>query len=266
MGHTPSSPIITLLTDFGENDFFVGSIKGVILSINSDVTIVDITHNAASFSIAEAAFLLHSSYAFFPEGTIHVAVVDPGVGSSRRPLVVYGKGVYFLAPDNGLLSYIFRDTPDCQIFELTETAFHRSTSGTTFDARDIFASVAGWMSRGIPTEELGKKIIDPVTLPLSFPKKLRDSVEGEVIYIDKFGNIITNITLDDLVSFASYPRLMVTIGNEDIQGITRCYKDASEGIPSVLINSSGYLEVFVFCGNASAQLSVFIKDSILVQE
>ena len=254
MERTPSALIITLLTDFGSTDYFVGSVKGVILSINPHVTIVDLTHEVASFSVAEAAFLLHSTYPYFPKGSIHVAVVDPGVGSDRRPLLVHAGGFYFLAPDNGILSYVFRDIPNYQCVELTETKFHLPARGNSFHARDVFAPVAAWLSRGTPIGQFGRESHHPTTIPLPAPRHTDNALEGEVIYIDRFGNLITNITKNDVDHCGPRDQLTITIGDARCRGISRCYADGSQDAPSTIVNSSGHLEIFFYEGNAAHHL------------
>ena len=253
-----------LLTDFGSTDYFVGSVKGVIVGISPHATIIDLTHDVAAFSIAEAAFALHSSYPYFPQGSIHIAVVDPGVGSGRRPLLLCAGGSYFLAPDNGLLSYVFHDVPHYQLIELTETEFHLSAPGNSFHARDVFAPVAARLAAGISVEHFGSEARDPVTIPLPVPHKIGDVLEGEVIYIDRFGNLITNITSGDIGVAGPRDRLTIGIGDTRCE-IATCYADGSKGNPRALINSSGRVEIFIYLGNASDRLSAKLGSLVRVR-
>jgi len=264
MEPTPSSAIITLLTDFGSTDYFVGSVKGVILGINPHATIVDLTHEIASFSIAEAAFLLHAAYPYFPKGSIHVAVVDPGVGSDRRPLLVCAGGFYFLAPDNGILSYVFRDIPNYQLVELTETKFHLPAQGNSFHARDIFAPVAASLSTGLPITAFGPEGDTPVTIHLPTSTKRQKTLVGKVIYVDRFGNLITNITQVELDGWRGGKRIQITIGNTKFRGLARYYADEPSDTPNAMINSSGHLEIFLYMGNAAQHLTLCVGAHVTV--
>ncbi len=266
MEDAPTPPIITLLTDFGSTDAFVGSVKGVILDINPHVTVIDITHEITPFSIVEAALVLESAYSYFPKKTIHLAIVDPGVGSNRRPLLVSAGGFFFVAPDNGLLSTIFARFPNYIMIELTEKAFHRPAPGNTFHARDLFAPVAASLSTGIPLEAFGIPIDTPVTI--QFPPVLKQNgmLLGEVMYVDRFGNLMTNLTVQDIGALGQQEELKINIGNYCCDGIVRCYAEGSRDAPGVLINSSGHLEIFVYCGNAAKQLPAEIGSAITVTD
>lgn len=192
-------PLITLLTDFGTADYFVGAVKGVILSINPEATIVDITHEIPPQDIEAAAFTLLAAYATFPLNTIHVAVVDPGVGSSRRPILVEAAGQLFVGPDNGIFSYVCDRVKSPRVFHLTNAKYFRQPVSPTFNGRDIFAPVAAAVSKGTEPERLGEKIKDYVRLkPLTPEKSRRGEIKGRVIHIDHFGNCVTNITRNDM--------------------------------------------------------------------
>jgi S-adenosylmethionine hydrolase len=195
----PPVPVITLLTDFGTADYFVGAVKGVILSINSAATIVDITHEIPPHDIQAAAFTLLASYATFPLKTIHVAVVDPGVGSSRRPILVEAAGQFFVGPDNGIFSYVYDSVKNPRVFHLTNAKYFRQPVSPTFNGRDIFAPVAAVLSNGAEPELLGEKIRDFVRLkPLLAEKSRRGEIKGRIIHIDRFGNCVTNITRNNM--------------------------------------------------------------------
>ncbi|MBI1823452.1 MAG: SAM-dependent chlorinase/fluorinase, partial [Nitrospirae bacterium] len=177
-------PVITLTTDFGHQDHFVGSVKGVILQINPEIKIVDISHDVPPFSIIKGAFIIASAFRYFPKGSIHVVVVDPGVGSSRKPLLVVSRSGFFLAPDNGILSYIFEEDGPCQIYEITEKKFFLPSVGQTFHGRDIFAPVAAWLSTEMESGSFGKLIENPVKLPIQKPMIEKNQVTGQIVYID----------------------------------------------------------------------------------
>ena len=179
---------ITLLTDFGTADYFVGAMKGAILSINPQAVIVDITHEIPAQDVAAGAFTLLAAFDTFPEGTVHVAVVDPGVGSERRPIVVSAGNHLFVGPDNGIFTYIYERDSSFEAVHITDEKYFRNPVSTTFHGRDIFAPVAAALSTGSDPAALGPQILDPI--------RLFKSMEPQIIHIDRFGNLITNITRD----------------------------------------------------------------------
>lgn len=199
-------PLITLLTDFGTADYFVGAVKGVILSTNPDARIVDLTHEIPAHDIAAAAFTLLAAYESFPKNTVHVAVVDPGVGSSRRGIVVEAADQFFVGPDNGIFSYIFEREQAFRVFELTDQKYFRDPVSPSFHGRDVFAPVAAALANGLQASRLGAEIGDPVRLePLKLEvtsgksamragKLSSETIRGRIIHIDRFGNCVTNIT------------------------------------------------------------------------
>src|SRR4030043_902730 len=188
------SPIITLTTDFGNRDPFVGIMKGVILNINPSASVIDITHGIGPQKIMEAAFAIEMSFESFPSKTIHVVVVDPGVGSVRRPILVVTDYHYFVGPDNGVFSQIFNLTESLKVIHITAEHYFMSQRSSTFHGRDIFAPVAAWLSRGIDVSKFGDTITDYVKIPLPAPTiTAQHTLEGEVVYIDSFGNAMTNI-------------------------------------------------------------------------
>jgi S-adenosyl-L-methionine hydrolase (adenosine-forming) len=194
-----SRRLITLLTDFGTSDYFVSAMKGVILSINPDVHLVDITHEIAAQDIEAAAFTLLAVHSSFPSGTIHVAVVDPGVGSARRAILVETGGQFFVGPDNGIFSYICEREPEARALELTNKEHFRAPVSSTFHGRDVFAPVAAALSTGVDPSEFGKQITNPVRLASLIAEKSKNgTVKARIIHIDRFGNCITNITPPDL--------------------------------------------------------------------
>lgn len=270
--------IITLTTDFGYKDYFVGSMKGVILSINPEARLVDISHEVEPQNVESAAYLIKSSYPYFPDGTIHVVVVDPGVGSSRRPILVEGESGTFVGPDNGVFCYIYPQLKRLRIFHLTcKDYFYKPAMtasgevGSTFDGRDIFAPVAAWLSKGVDPVNLGKEIQNPLKLPLAEPRQVESAsgarmLEGRIIYIDRFGNLISNITRDHFVVLNQSPyegTFQVALKGK-ILGLKRFYAEGTRGEPCALVNSCGHLEVFIYLGNAQQQLKASVGDSVLL--
>jgi S-adenosylmethionine hydrolase len=261
---SPAS-IITLLTDFGDRDYFVGSMKGVILTINPQATIVDLSHHNSPYAIEEAAYVLKSSYAFFPDGTVHVVVVDPGVGSVRRPLLVQTDRYFFLAPDNGLLSYIFDEENHVEVRELTNKQFRLESAGPTFDGRDLFAPAAGWLTKYQPASAFGPVIHDVRTFPISKPRWETGRLLGEIIYVDRFGNLISNVTAAHLKEFQAVtkrPSPLIQIAGHGIDTLVRSYSEGDRHTPCALINSNGQLEIFLKEGHASAELKIGRGESI----
>ncbi len=192
-------PLITLLTDFGASDYFVSAMKGVILSINSDARVVDITHEIPAHDIEAAAFTLLAAHSSFPSGTIHVAVVDPGVGSERRAILAECNGQFFVGPDNGLFSYICEGKPQARVFEVTNKKYFSAPVSSTFQGRDVFAPVAAALSNGIDPSKFGKQITNPATLAPLIPERSDNgTVKARIIHIDRFGNCITNLTPREL--------------------------------------------------------------------
>ncbi len=258
-------PFITLTTDFGNKDPFVGIMKGVIVSINPSVKIIDITHNISPQSILEAAYTLEMSYESFPHKTIHIAVVDPGVGSVRRPLLVATDYHYFIGPDNGVFSRIYRLTESLTVIHITAEHYFLPRRGSTFHGRDIFAPVAAWMSKGIDIERFGDPISDYVIL--QEPALISSSgnmVEGEVIYIDRFGNLMTNIPRQKInVSGDSEPGdgLKVVVKDREAP-LKKYYSEAKDKELYSLVNSFGYLELFVNCGNASSDFGINVGEKV----
>ena len=198
-GDTSSTvPVISLLTDFGVTDYFVGAVKGVILSINPIARLVDITHEIPPQDIEAAAFTLLASYQSFPPNTIHLAIVDPGVGSNRRPVIVKTDTATFVGPDNGIFSYVLEQVRDYEVFHITEEQYFRTPMSSTFHGRDVFAPVTAALSRGLRANAFGPKIADPVVLPSLRPLRKKRGFEGRIIHVDTFGNCITNLTKADI--------------------------------------------------------------------
>jgi S-adenosylmethionine hydrolase len=263
----PPPPIITLLTDFGASDVFVGSMKGVILGINPLAHIVDLTHDIPAHNVRAAAYLLHSAARYFPPGTIHVAVVDPGVGSERRPLLVFTMEQYFIAPDNGLLSGILAAEMEAEIRELTNKQYFLGPIGSTFHGRDAFAPAAAWLSRGEPIETFGPEAKNVIRFEIARARQENEKLLGEVQHIDRFGNLITNISREDLVSFGGADQVShvrVRITETLIHGLVRFYADAPSGTLAALLNSDGWLELFCHQTRATDLVGARIGDPVEV--
>lgn len=254
------SNIITLTTDYGTRDSFVASMKGVILKTHPQVQMIDITHEIAPQDIWEAAFTLKSVYSQFPKGTVHLAVVDPGVGSGRRPLIVVTEGYYFVGPDNGLFSLIYGDAERLRVHHITAGHYFIANPGPTFHGRDIFAPVAASLTKGVPSGNFGDEITDFVKLNVPVPKRAENNIDGHVVHADRFGNAITNITYKDLQSLIPEGGKMgpvsVTIMGKEIKGMKKFYAEAAPGELGAIINSSGQLEIFLFRQNARTALAV----------
>ena len=245
---SPSLPVITLLTDFGTADYFVGAVKGAILSVNPSAVIVDITHEIPPQDIEAGAFTLLAAYKTFPAGTIHVAVVDPGVGSTRRPIIVSANDQFFVGPDNGLFTYIYDRETSHRLVHVTADRFFRSSVSSTFHGRDVFAPVAAALSKGVAFEEFGAEIDDAVRLP-SLETPLR------VIHIDRFGNCVTNITRERMPG-------SVVLKGRTIGEFREFYGDGDEETLFAIWGSAGFLEISVNGGSAAKLLGVRRGDEV----
>ncbi len=258
--------IITITTDFGTKDAYVGVMKGVILSINPDVQLVDITHEIEPGDILEAAFLLKDAYQYFPKGTVHIAVVDPGVGGSRRPIAIKTDNFFFVGPDNGLFWPIISGE-DALVVHLTNKRYFLPDISDTFHGRDIFAPVAAYISKGVDLLDMGVPIRDPVKIEIKKPTILKEHIIGTIVRVDRFGNLITNISKKDIIRcFGKVEDLEVELGNRKIKGIRKTYSDVPSGQLLALIGSSGLLEVSVnrgsayeFFGKKAKELEVHVR-------
>ncbi len=261
------NPFITLTTDFGYREPLAGIMKGVILNINPSVNIIDITHDISPQNIMEAAFTLEMILTSFPYKTIHVVVVDPGVGSERRPLLVMTDHHYFVGPDNGVFSRIYTLSESLRVLHITAEHYFLPQRSSTFHGRDIFAPVAAWLSKGINTSNFGDPITDYVTIPIPIPSMPTDNIiEGEVIYIERFGNLITNIPaqkINDLYSSNQNRNLKIVIKGREAP-LKRFYAEAEDKGLYSLINSFGYLELFVNSGSAASDFDVTVGEKVEV--
>jgi hypothetical protein len=261
------NPIITLTTDFGLKDPFVGIMKGVILTINPKAEVIDLSHNISPHNVYEAAHVLSMACEYFPKTTIHVAVVDPEVGSKRRPLLVVTEDYYFIGPDNGIFTPFFNEQSSIfKVIHITSSHYYLPVKGPTFHGRDIFAPVAAWLSRGIESYKFGDVIYDYVRLPLPKPKMLNETtIEGIVVHIDNFGNAITNIKKDDLEKLTTFSndRLKVFYKDRELS-LVDYYAQVETSMLSAIINSFGSLELFTYRGNAAKEFDIKIGDKVSV--
>lgn len=261
------SGVISLLTDFGDQDAYVGIMKGVIAGINPCAYVIDICHSIPPQDICNGAYLLYTSYKYFPKGTIHVAVIDPGVGSARGIVCVETQDYLFLTPNNGLLSFIARKERLKNIIHITNSRYFLPSPSHTFHGRDIFAPVAAHLSLGIKTQQLGAKTnqLDYLNIPEPSFKK-PGQLEGQIISIDRFGNLITNITRTHIESLALNQKgTEVAIGKKKILGLSITYTDVRAGQPLVLIGSAGFLEISVNQGNAQKYFNVYRGSKISIR-
>lgn len=253
--------LVTLTTDFGFRDPYVGVMKGVILSIAPECTLVDLTHGITPHSVLEANFALRGSWKYFPEGTIHVVVVDPGVGGPRRILYLETGGQRFLAPDNGVLSGLLEQAE--RLHAVENTRLFRDSVSHTFHGRDIFAPVAARIARGLDPSELGPPVEDPVTVSWCEPTLQGDEIEGCIIYVDVFGNLVSNITREQVRALGvEHPRVFLC--GREIGTPRPSYTFAGKGEPVAVFGSFGHLEVAVNEGNAAQVFGAGTGDEITV--
>lgn len=273
-------PIITLLTDFGEHDAYVGAMKGVILSILPDAQLIDISHQVAPQDIHQAASILASVYAYYPAYTVHLAVVDPGVGTVRQPIALETPRGIFVAPDNGILTYVRLQEPSSTPVLLEDTSYWLTSTSNTFHGRDIFSPVAAHLASGVPVQKMGSILEAIVMLPLSPIEITPTMIRGKVTQIDRFGNLLTNISclrwLDtdslelrhgqqdnaEATIHLDATRVRITCGWHALKGIHQTYNDVAAGQALAVIGSNGELEIAVNQGAASEVLAVRVGDPI----
>jgi len=257
--------LITLLTDFGTADWFVASMKGVILSINPQATIVDLTHEVPHHAVENAGYLLKCCYRFFPPGTVHVAVVDPGVGSERRPLIAKSPRYFFLAPDNGLLSQVAEGEGEIEVREIENAQYRLESQGRTFDGRDVFAPAAAWLTKNASFDSFGRLLESYKKFPVQSPRWEHAALVGEVIHIDRFGNLITNFSASHVKQWqemAKRPNPTIRISGHVMDGLVGSYSEGDSESPHALINSEGYLEIFLKESSAALGLRVVCGEPV----
>ena len=251
--------IITLTTDFGKRDPFSGIMKGVIAGVNGEAVVVDLSHDVERQNIREAAFILSVSTPYFPAGTVHVAVVDPGVGGSRRAIAVKGGDYFFVGPDNGVLSWALRDTAPVTIRQITNPEYIGPAVSATFHGRDVFAPAAAHLSSGVPIEKLGPAVDDPVSIPFPVPEVGGGETRGEILYIDGYGNLITNVLAHSVNGMRE-----LTIKETKIEHLSTSYSDGQPGEVIALTGSAGFLEIAVNLGSAMQKLGARVGDRVRV--
>ena len=263
-----SPRIITLTTDFGTSDAYVGTMKGVILGINPSVRVVDLTHAVPPQDIHEAAFTIHSAYRYFPKGTIHTVVVDPGVGSDRQAIVCEIDGAFFVCPDNGVLGYLLRDIDGSaehrmNAVAIQNPAYYLREVSNTFHGRDIFAPVAAYLSLGVPLADIGPPVENLVQLPTPIPEVSGNMVTGQIVKIDRFGNAITNISESALGGEVS--GYEINVQGVRLTHINRAYTESAVGDPLAIIGSFGLLEIAINGGSAENRFGLKRGDVVEVR-
>jgi S-adenosylmethionine hydrolase len=252
-----SQPIITLTTDYGTNDHLVGTLKGVILKINPEARIVDINHNVVPYDVLDGALSIAAAYSYFPPRTIHVVIVDPGVGTQRRPLLVSGAQHYFVAPDNGVLSLVYEQESSLAVRHITAEHYFLNPISNTFHGRDVFAPAAAWLSKNWQTPSFGEEISDFVRFSLPKTKASDHAIKGVVLRVDHFGNLMTNLTVEDLPpAMVAAGKLKLLVGSKEIHRLAQTYTQGAPDEPFAILGSSGFLEISVNKGNAARLLGV----------
>jgi S-adenosyl-L-methionine hydrolase (adenosine-forming) len=251
-----SRPVLALLSDFGLRDHYVGSMKAAALSVCPDAVLVDITHDVAPHDVLDGALQLSASYRYFPAGTVFVAVVDPGVGSARRGIAADCGDYRFVAPDNGLLTAVFADTPPKRIVELTERRYFRPTVSRTFEGRDRFAPAAAWLLRGIELPALGRPVANPVLLDLPRPEAAGDQLHGVILREDRFGNLITNLDRKTFEKFVAGQAFSLQAGDSTIGRVVSTYAEILGDEVCGLFGSADYLELAARSDRASLRLNL----------
>jgi len=261
-----SPPVVTFTSDFGRDDWFVGVVHGVVLQVCPEARVVDLSHEVPPGDVVRAAFLLEAAAPDFAPGTVHLAVVDPGVGTDRRALAVRGRGQVFVGPDNGVLEWALAD-PAAAAHALTATRLFREPVSRTFHGRDVFAPVAAHLASGTTLEAVGPLVRDPVRLPR--PRVVFEGgvLQGAVVYVDRFGNALTNLTTDELAR--AFPRapesgLEARIHGKRVVGVARSYGDAPIGTLVAILGSSGRLELAEVGGHAASRWGIGVGDRVTV--
>lgn len=246
-------PIVTLTTDFGINDHFVGAVKGVILDIVPEATIVDISHAVQAFDVLDGALTISQTYSYFPTGTVHLIVVDPGVGTARRPIIASSDGYHFVAPDNGVLSMVYAREERMAVRHVTGEHYFRQPVSNTFHGRDIFAPVAAYLAKQVDSHKFGDEIQDYVRFAAPKPKPAGDNrVRAVVLKVDRFGNLITNVTPEDLPTlFTGKSGFKIVVGTKEITEIRSAYAEGAPGEVFGILGSMGYLEIVANRGAAT---------------
>ena len=249
-------PIIAFLTDFGTRDHYVGAMKGAALSICPDATLVDITHEIPPQDVLTGALELAAACRYVPAATVFVAVVDPGVGSKRRAIAAEAGGFRFVAPDNGLLSVVLRDLGAAMVVELTNDRYAREHVSRTFEGRDRFAPAAAWLASGVALSDFGRPVPDRIELKVPGAAVAEDRLWGEVLVVDRFGNLVTSIDRASFDRFATGAPVQIAVGPHRLGDLQGTYVDAPHGAACALFGSSGRLEIAVNGGSAAERLAL----------
>jgi S-adenosyl-L-methionine hydrolase (adenosine-forming) len=250
-------PIITLTTDYGSNDHLVGTLKGVILKINPEANIVDITHHVTPYDLLDGALAIGSAYSYFPPRTIHVVVVDPGVGTDRRPLLVSGETQYFVAPDNGVLSLVFEREESLVVRHANVEHYYLQPVSKTFHGRDIFAPIAAWLSKGSQASSMGDEITDHKKFSMPKPKAAEGALKGVVLRVDSFGNLVTNFRAEDLPAQSlENGKVQFQLGNHTVSRLVDTFAQGAPGEAFAYVGSNGFVEIGINRGNASRSMGV----------
>ncbi len=256
------NPIVTLTTDFGTKDSYVAAMKGVILRINPNINIIDLTHDISPQNILEANLFLYNSCPYFPQGTIHLVIIDPGVGTDRDPIVVSAGNQIFVCPNNGVLTMLSRKLQIREMRIIQNKDFMLKDISSTFHGRDIFAPTAGYLASGKKLDAVGEKLEDIVIIKIPEPIIKNKEIIGEIIHIDKFGNLISNINSDLLVKLENYK---ISICNIKLDKIYDTYGEKNINETLTLIGSSGFLEISINQGNAFRELGIEIGEKIIIK-
>jgi S-adenosylmethionine hydrolase len=249
-------PVIAFLTDFGSKDHYAGTVKGVVLSICPEAACVDITHEIPPHDVMAGALELAAAYKYFPSGTVFVVVVDPGVGSARRPIAAEAGDYRFVAPDNGVLTLVFKETPPGRVVELTEPQYARPTVSRTFEGRDRFGPAAAWLARGIELSAFGGTLNDWQTLDVPEPIITEAQMIAEVVRVDRFGNLVTNVDRRTFDRFVNVERVAIGAGAATVGKVVMTYADADPGALCALFGSSEHLEIATNGGSAAERLTL----------
>ena len=258
------SSIITLLTDFGLKDPYLASMKGVILKINPQCMLIDVTHQVNPHDVEEGAFILANAYSTFPKGTIHLAVVDPGVGGPRKPILLVTENYFFIGPDNGLFTFALQQEKVKQGVALTRPKFFLPQVSRIFHGRDIFAPVAAHLSLGIRPKAFGENIDSWVELPFQKPRMKEGKLLGEIIHVDTFGNLVSNVDQGRFFQFSKDRSFVIRVGRRTIRGLKKGYSEGKKNEPIALFGSGGFLEISIREGNAQKSLMVKRRDPIQI--
>lgn len=241
----PHRPIITLTTDFGTNDHYVGAVKGVILDIVPEAAIVDISHAVQAFDVLDGAIAISQTYSYFPTGTVHMVVVDPGVGTTRRPIIASSDGYHFVAPDNGVLSMVYAKEERIHVRHITSDHYFHQPVSNTFHARDVFAPCAAYLAKMVDSHKFGDEIEDYVKFAAPRPKPVGENkLRAVVLKVDRFGNLITNLTPEDAPAlFTEKAKFKIVVGGKEITEIRQAFAEGAPGEVFGILGSMGYLEI-----------------------